>query len=256
MTESTQTVRGIRVHMRRSGKGEPLLFLHGITGAFQSEPFFDQLAGRFELIAPDHPGFGQSDDPEWIRSVRDVAMFYLDLLDDLDLSRVHVVGHSIGGWVAAEMAARNCTRLSSLTLIAPAGLRLKGVPVGDPFMASPDDAFVNLYADRRMGTTHLESYRGDAEIMLRNRFSFARLAWQPRLFDPDLGKWLHRVKVPACVMWGEDDRLIPPAYAALWKEHVPQAVMKNIKGCGHLPPVEQPSATAGAVLEFLAGVPQ
>src|SRR5688500_403320 len=107
MTESTQTVSDVRVHMRRSGKGEPLLFLHGITGAFQSEPFFDQLAARYEVIAPDHPGFGQSDDPDWIRSVRDVAMFYLDLLDELDLSRVHVVGHSMGGWTAAEMAVRN-----------------------------------------------------------------------------------------------------------------------------------------------------
>ena len=107
--------------MRRAGSGKAILFLHGAGGWPAWLPFFERLSQRFALTVPEHPGFGGSDDPQWLRDVPDLAMYYLDLLDSAFASPVHVIGHSLGGWTAAEAAVRNTRRIASLTLIAPAG---------------------------------------------------------------------------------------------------------------------------------------
>jgi len=132
-------VRDIAVRMARDGSGDPLLFLHGAGDWPEWGPFLDQLATRFDVMVPEHPGFGASDNPPWIRNVADVAMYYLDFLDALNAPPVHIVGHSLGGWIAAELAIRNCAQVRSLTLIALAGVRVKGVPSGDTFIWSPDE---------------------------------------------------------------------------------------------------------------------
>jgi pimeloyl-ACP methyl ester carboxylesterase len=238
--------------LQRKGSGPPLLFLHGAGGVPRWLPFFDDLAAQFDLIVPDHPGFGASDDPDWIRSVRDLALFYLDALDEMRLERVHVVGHSIGGWIAAQMAVYDCSRFASLTLIAPAGLRVKGVPMGDPFFWGAEEAVRNLYFDQRFADEQLaHPPMGDElERALKNRFSFAKLAWQPRLFDPDLEKWLRRVKVPAQVIWGESDKVIPAQYGDLWAQRLPQAKFSKVDKAGHLPHVERPEVVARLVKEL------
>ena len=119
-------VRGCKLHLRRGGHGEPLLFLHGAQGLNEHEPGIEALTANFDVLAPDHPGFGKSDQSDAVDDVGDLALFYLDLLDALELDRVHIVGQCIGGWLALEIAIRNTGRIKSLVLVNSAGLRVKG----------------------------------------------------------------------------------------------------------------------------------
>jgi pimeloyl-ACP methyl ester carboxylesterase len=251
-SEMQLKVDGVELHLQRQGSGQPLLFLHGAGGVPRWLPFFDALTAQFEVIVPDHPGFGASEDPDWMRSVRDLGLFYLDVMNVLGLEKVHVVGHSMGGWIAAQAAVYDCAGFASLTLIAPAGLRLKGAQMGDPFLWGAEEAVRNLYFDQRFADEVLAQPPSGEELdrLLKNRFTFAKLAWQPRLFDPDLEKWLRRVQVPAQVIWGSHDKLIPPQYAELWAQRLPQAEAKRIADAGHLPHVERPHEVARLVREL------
>ncbi|MFN0042501.1 MAG: alpha/beta fold hydrolase [Alphaproteobacteria bacterium] len=249
------TIDGCRIALRRGGKGEAMLYLHGANGAGTWAPFMAQLADKFDLIVPEHPGFGGSDMPDWLDTVGDLAYFYLDLIKALGLRRVHLVGASLGGWIAAELAVRSGHDLASLTAIAPAGLQLPGVPMGDPFLWSPEEAIRNLIFDQAQAERMLAvaPSAADEDAQMKNRFATARLAWQPRMFNPHLAKWLHRIAVPAHIVWGREDRLIPVAYAAAWGERVPGTRVTIVPECGHLPHVEKPAALVAAVAGFCAG---
>src|SRR5262249_36608794 len=146
--EIRHKTRDVNVRLRRDGKGEPLVFLHGAGGWPLWGPFLQSLAGKYDVLLPEHPSFGLSDNPAWLRNVGDLAMHSLYSLDGRGGPRVHLVGHSPGGWTAAELAARNTTRLRSLTLIAPAGVRVKGIPCGDNFIWSREEYFKNLIHDQ------------------------------------------------------------------------------------------------------------
>src|SRR5262249_3546334 len=124
--QSMHQVRDVAVPMLREGRGEPVVFLHGAGGLPPWNAFFDKLAARYDVLVPEHPGFSTPDNAKAIRGVADLAMYYLDFLDGLDAGPVHLVGQSLGGWVAAELAVRNCSRVKSLSLLAPAGVRVKG----------------------------------------------------------------------------------------------------------------------------------
>jgi pimeloyl-ACP methyl ester carboxylesterase len=241
--------------MLRGGKGEPLVFLHGAGGFPPWLPFFEKLAERYEVLIPEHPGFGTSDNPPWIRNVADLAMYYLDFLDELGMAKVHLVGHSLGGWLAAELAVRNTTWLASLTLLAPAGVRVKGIASGDNFIWSAEEAERNLWHDQKFADEVLGATPTDeeADIALTNRFMAAKFGWEPRWFNPALERWLHRIKVPTLVIWGEQDKLFPNAYAKVWKDRIPGRV-EIVPHCGHRPHIECPDATAKHVLGFLDGV--
>jgi pimeloyl-ACP methyl ester carboxylesterase len=251
--EHRHQVCDITVRLWRDGQGEALLYLHGAAGVPGWLPFFAQLAARHEVVVPEHPGFGTSDNPGWIRNVGDVAMYYLDFLDELDAQRVHLVGHSLGGWIAAELAVRNSTRLATLTLIAPAGIRVKGVPMGDNFIWSPEETARNLFYDQSFADNILAQVPSEEEAdrQLTNRFMAAKLGWEPRWFNPSLERWLHRIKVPTHVLWGADDKFLPSRYAELWRERVPGAKVDLIPQCGHLPHIEKADATAEKILGFL-----
>jgi len=253
---SDLTVRGVTVKVHRAGRGKTVLFLHGAGGVPQWLPFFDALAEHYQVLVPEHPGFGGSDDPPWIRSISDLALFYLDLVEEAGLDRIHLIGNSLGGWLAAEILIRDRARFRSLTQLAPAGIRVKGVPPGDNFIWGPEEALRNLYHDQAFADRILALTPSEAQmdVMLRNRFTVAKLGWQPRWYDPDLEKWLHRIKLPALVVWGGDDKIMPPAYAALWQERLPDARLVMLEACGHLPHVEHAAAVSRQVRDFIEGV--
>ena len=176
-------VSGVKVHLRQGGQGRPLLFLHGAGGVMGWTPFFQQLATGAQVWAPDHPGFGQSDDPGWIKHMPDLAMFYLDFLDQLAPEQgFDVVGHSIGGWLAAEIAVRNSRHVRSLTLMCSAGLRVPGTPMGDIFIWNDEESARHLVFDPAMRAARLAAQPSEeeADVLVRNKFSFAKLAWHPR----------------------------------------------------------------------------
>ena len=139
---------GGRVHVLRGGVGEPVLFLHAAGGAGVWHPFHQLLAeAGFTVLAPDHPGFGKSDDFPAAEAVDDLVYHYLDVLDALGLSRPHVVGGSFGGWIAAELAVHSPHRVGSLTLLSAAGLRIPDHPVADVFLMPPAQAAATLFHD-------------------------------------------------------------------------------------------------------------
>jgi pimeloyl-ACP methyl ester carboxylesterase len=183
-------------------------------------------------------------------------LFYLDLIDQLGLQDIDLVGNSLGGWLAAEIAVRNLSRIRSVSLIAPAGIRVRGMPCGDNFIWGPEEQVRNLFHDQAFADRVLGQTLDEAQmtIQLRNRFAATRFGWQPRWFNPDLEKWLHRIKVPAHVIWGDDDRLLPSGWAPHWKSCLPSATLTMIPRCGHLPHVEHADQTARAVIDFLKGV--
>jgi pimeloyl-ACP methyl ester carboxylesterase len=253
--ELRHPIRDIRVRLFRDGQGSRVVYLHGAGGIPGWIPMFERLAERHELLVPEHPGFGNSDLPGWIRNVADMAYYYLDFFEAMQAEDLHLVGFSLGGWIAAELAVRNCSRLRSLTLIAPAGIRIKGLATGDNFIWSPEEAARNLFHDQSYAELMLTQTLSEDEQdrQLANRYMAARLGWEPRWFNPDLERWLHRIKVPTLVLWGGDDRLFPAAFARRWGERVPGARVEVVPDCGHLLPIEKGEWAAQQILTFIAG---
>jgi pimeloyl-ACP methyl ester carboxylesterase len=253
MREEVVSIAGCRVPLRREGEGAPLLFLHGERGGGWS-PALVRLARRFAVIAPELPGFGGAETPDWFENIHDLAHFTQELIEALDLRGVHMLGLGLGGWVAAEAALGDRSRLASLALVAASGLHVKGTPVFDPFLATPEEEIRASVQDPTLADRLWAAAQAPeaVELQLKNRYAFARMAWAPRLHDPHLAKWLHRLRLPALVLWGEADRVLPPVLAARWAELLPQARLRLLPGCGHWPDLEQPEAFCAAVEEFIA----
>ena len=236
----------------RGGAGSPLLVLHGASGA-NWLPFMDKLAQKFDVIAPENPGFGESDTPDWLDSIHDLAYFYLDLLAELKLEDVHLVGLSLGGWVAAELAVRSTQRLASLTLSGAAGLYVAGVEQIDPFLRTDEQRLRDFFYDQsKAGEIIARALRPELEdIALKNRTTVARLTWQPRAHDPHLAKWLHRIDVPTLLIWGDHDRMFPKQHAFAYQKLIPGSKVVIVPECGHVPQIEQPELFVAEIEDFL-----
>ncbi|HEY3920431.1 MAG TPA: alpha/beta hydrolase [Stellaceae bacterium] len=257
MQESQIEVNGTRLHLYEDGPlgpkgGETVLFLHGAGGSNWS-PLLKLLAENHRVLAPEHPGFGRSQIPDWMMGVSDLAFFYLDFLEKLDLRNVHLVGHSLGGWTAAEIAIRNTSRLKSLGLLAPAGVRSPDVPFGDIFLWSPEEHARRMFYDKRFAEERLQQLKTmDQDIWLQNRAAAARLAWNPRLNNPQLPYWLHRIDVPVLFVWGTSDEICPFACADLYKKPIRNATLEAMADTGHALHTEKPKEVAAKLTAFIA----
>jgi len=250
-TEQLLDVRGTRIRVLRAGLGPPLIFLHGASGHVGWLPFLDTLARRFDVIAPEHPGFGASDDPAWLDQPGDLAYFYLDLMAQLGLKNVHLVGTSLGGWIAAELAVRNTSRLASLTLVCAVGITADGAVMDDIFRMSAEENARRFYFDPARVQRRLEGLKNaDARVLVRNRSTVVRLAY-PRFVNPQLAKWLHRVDVPTLLIWGENDGLVPVTFGEAYRRLIPNASLTVIPQAGHAPFEEQPEAFLARFEAFL-----
>ncbi|MCC6780902.1 MAG: alpha/beta hydrolase, partial [Hyphomicrobiales bacterium] len=237
--QSAIQVAGGDLRYCAAGEGPTVLFLHGIAG-HSWDPLSARLAGAHEVIAPEHPGFGRSPVPEWMLSVGDVAFFYLDVLEALDLRRVHLVGHGIGGWIAAEIAIRSCERLASLALLAPAGVQSARAPFDDIFAWSSEELAQRQFHDPAAAAQWQQARAAlDIDIILQDQTALARLAWTPRLCNLQLPFWLHRIAVPTLLVWGENDRVIPLACHETFKQEIRDAELLVLPRSGHALPIER-----------------
>jgi len=250
--EAFVTVCDCRTLVRRGGTGEPVLFLHGAGGFPGWQPFLAQLADRYDVMAPDHPGYGQSDYPPWLEEVADLAQFYLEFLKSCDLHGVQVIGHSLGGWIALEMATRSTARIKSVTVLSSAGIRVKGHGPPDLFAMDPEELVRALYHDQSLIEQQLSTPPTPEQLatMTRNRTTSARLGWNPRFFNPKLRKWLRRIDVPTHIIWGEQDKIFVPAYANELQNEIAGAKVTMIPDTGHMLLVEKADAVADAVVAF------
>lgn len=244
-------INGLKVRLQESGAGAPLLFLHGAGGANWS-PMLDELAQTFHVIAPEHPGFGRSRIPDWMMSIADLALFYLDFLESQKLSGVHLAGHSLGGWLAAEVAIRNTSRLKSIVLMAPAGIANPDAPFGDIFLWTPEEAARAQFHNQELAEKRL-AMTPDLEVVLQNKAAVARLAWQPRLSNPQLRHWIHRIDRPATLIWGREDKVVPYACHGAWVEGVDGLKLFTLDECGHAIQYEKPREAAAHIAKFCAG---
>jgi pimeloyl-ACP methyl ester carboxylesterase len=253
---STETFRiaDCSVNVMRGGKGPPLLFLHGSAGAGAWLPFMAALSERYDVIVPDHPGYGRSERPDWLDELSDLAYFYLDFIETLGLDAVHLVGHSLGGWIAAELAVRSTRRLDTLTLIAAAGIHVNGTPKGDLFLWPPEQRVRNLFVDQRLADQRLAQPLTDEQIdvALKNELTTADLAWQPRFHNPQLRKWLHRIDVPTLLAWGDSDKVFPSRYGEEYRDLIDGSRLEIFAACGHLPHVEKTDAFLDLFNSFTA----
>jgi len=245
-------VRGCSIRLMRGGAGDALLYLHGASGASWL-PVLQKLAQDYDVIAPEHPGFGESDTPDWLDNIHDLAYFYLDFLDELKLSGVHLVGNSLGGWIAAELAVRNTVPLASLTLSDAAGLHVPGVAQMDAFLGSDEDRLRKFFYDPKLAEEMIARILNPdlQDIALKNRATVARLVWQPRDHDPHLSKWLHRIDVPTLLVWGDHDRLFPLEHARAYLKLIPGAKLVIVPQCGHVPQIEKPNDFVAAFEAFV-----
>jgi pimeloyl-ACP methyl ester carboxylesterase len=252
---TTMQIAGIDLELFEAGQGPPLLWLHGGQGFNPKHQFVDLFAKRHRLIAPSHPGFGRSSLPDWLDSIDDIAHVYLELLDRLKLGSIDVVGTSIGGWIAAEMASKVPERIRRLVLVAPVGVKVGSVDkldIPDVFAMSQDDASRLLFHDpAKMKVDPTKLSDDEAAIMFRNRETLALLVWEPWMHNPKLRRRLHRAAMPALFLRGDSDGLVSADYINAYAKLLPNARTRTIAAAGHAPQLEQPQEFASAVLEFL-----
>lgn len=250
-----------RIVVQEGGVGTPLIFLHGL-GATSWDPFLAGLAASHRVIAPSLPGSsGGSTGLEHLLDHHDLFFLYQELLDallgELDVESVTLVGHSFGGWLAAELAAAEPARVSSLVLIAPLGLWNDADPVADFFALLPAELAAAAFHDASHPLALAMQDMGESEaekkvVMLRrardNR-AVARFIWP--IPDKGLSKRIQRVRAKTLLVWGESDGIVPPRYAEDFAGRIAGSRVEMIAAAGHLPQVEQPEATLTVVRAFL-----
>ena len=253
MSAEIVEINTCRLSVRRIGEGEPLLWLHGTDGLAEWPRIIDRLAETREVIVPDHPGFGATPVPDWMDDVSDLAYLYIGLIERLELANVDIVVHSLGGWIATEMAVRSTFLLNSLTLISAAGIHVKGHPKADIFMIDPDEQARLAYASPALGQAAGERAAAAKyqETAIANRVASARFGWNPRFHNPRLERWLGRIDIPTLIVWGAADRIFSPVHAAAFQRAIPGSRVAMIENAGHLPHIERMEETHAAITAFI-----
>ena len=253
MTTSTEThtteqveVAGRRVQYLRGGSGDPVLVLHHSIGNHGWMPVHERLAASRQVLVPDLPGYGQSERPEWARETRDVAILILQLLDKLGHGPVPVVGLGLGGWIAAEMATMNQSRISALVLVGAPGIQPEEGEILDQML-------IDYHEYVRAGFSSEESYAAEfgedpapevRELWDFSREMTARLTWKPYMFNRRLPHLLHEVQTPTLLVWGAADAIVPMAVAQAYAAALPNASIEVVADCGHFVDMEQPDRLA------------
>lgn len=257
------TRRGIdaKIHVSGPTGGAPLLYLHGAGGLFPTEPLLEHLAATYRVHAPEWPGFGEEPTEGHLEDMLDFTLHGWDLVDALGLERPHLVGHSMGGMIAAEMATLNPAGLGRLVLVAAAGLWIDAHPAPDIFAMLPFELAETLFADPRIGEAMLTAGLDFSDDDALKRFlvgNARRLGTAGKILFPipnrRLSKRLYRVTNPTLLLWGRQDRLFPTVYAERYAELLTAtaAEIRHVEGAGHMLPYEQPTAAAEAISSFLA----
>jgi len=244
-----------KIQLERFGKGKPLLLLQGEETYEAGSPFVEELAKKYEVIMPWAPGYGRSTLPDSIWRPEDISYLWLDLLDQLKLTKVNVVGCSLGGWLAAEMASKSCERIGKMVLIDPLGVKLGGKfdrDIEDIYFHTAERVEAMKWHDPANDPRDLTKLSMRAlQSVARHRETTAKLCWNPYFHNPALKYRLNRVTVPTLVLWGASDKLAKPSYGRGYAKRMPKARFKTVAKAGHFPHIEQPEATLKEIRTFL-----
>ena len=251
-------VGGVRTVVKAIGRGKPILFLHGAS-TLEGFDFAAGLADRFRVLAASHPGFGFSGDAPHVAGMADMILHYLNLLDAMKLAeKPHLMGFSMGGWMATELAAIARERFDKVVLVAPAGLNDPAHPATNLGAVAPQDLPGYLAHDVRVALVH---FPDGTDLAFAERFgadraregeTLGRLLAPFGMGHPNLRRFLARITNPALVVWGTEDRLLPASQAPLFVEALPNATLLLVEDAGHFVMQEKPE-TLARIGDFLAG---
>ena len=248
-------VHGIELETVRRGAGRPILLLHGFQTIDPAARFLDLLARHGEIIAPSSPGFGKSSRPKDFDTVYDLVHLYLELADTLSPEKVTLIGLSFGGWLAAEVGAACSDRLRKLVLVDPVGIKVSGPDtpdILDIFNRSPDEVRQKSWHDPDRFAPDFNAMSDEAlTVYARNREALCLYAWHPYMYNPQLPRWLGRIKVPTLLLWGDSDRVVTPDYGRAYSRLIRGSRFELIERAGHHPEIEQPEAFVERVSRFL-----
>ena len=242
----------VKLRVRRAGQGRPVLVLHHDIGTPDRLPFYDALADRFDVLVPNHPGFGVPERPQWMRHPRDIAALYQWMLAELGVERPSLIGLGFGGWVAAEMAALAPRDFHRVVLVGAMGIK---PPEGDIF----DQAIVS-YIDYAKAGFHDEGAFGQVfgdvstdQLVAWDlcREMCFRIAWKPYMYSQTLPHLLGGVRAPALIVWGSDDKIVPRGAGELYARSFREGRIETVANAGHCVDMEQPDALARLVTPFI-----
>lgn len=242
----------------RAGTGAPLLYFHGAGGLRNGfTPELEALAKHYDVIVPTHPGWDDTRGLDHIDDIHDLVMYYQDFADELGLASFNLAGHSIGGMFAAEFAAARPDMVKKLVLTAPVGLWMDEAPVTDIFTLMPPELPGVLFGDlsNPVIPTLFKPPANEDEMAEAYYFQLANFSATGKFIwpipDKGLKKRLHRIKAPTLILWGEQDRLAPPAYGPLFQSKIEKAQLATVPGAGHMLPLENTGAWAKEIVDFL-----
>ncbi|WP_333827952.1 alpha/beta fold hydrolase [Pararhodobacter sp.] len=250
-------IGGVKTVIKAIGSGKPVFFLHG-AATLEGFDFAAELADRFRVLCPSHPGMGFSGDAPHIADISDFLVHYLNLLDALNLSeKPHLIGFSMGGWLATELAAIARDRFDKVVLMAPAGLNDPAHPAANLGTIPPQELPGYLTHDVSVALRYFpdgsdpaaaEAFGADR---MREGETVGKLCATQGMGQPNLKRFMNRITNPTLVVWGAEDRILPASQAPLWIEALPNAQLLTVAGTGHLIAQENPE-TLRKIGDFLA----
>jgi pimeloyl-ACP methyl ester carboxylesterase len=256
--EQSFQVGGNSLTVKTGGSGKPLLVLHEELGDPGWLRWHGELAGSHSLMIPQHPGYGKSPLIKWIRNVRDLAAFYGRFIREQGLAPIDVIGFSMGGWIAAEMAVNDPKQFRHLVLVGATGVKPPQGEIADMFTVSAR-AYLNLSVHDPQGTAEFaELYGGQHspeqfEAWEEARAESSRIAWQPYMFNPSLPYLLEGVNgLPTLIVWGRQDRVVPLSAGELYHKSIPGSELLALDRSGHRPEIEKQSEFTERLKRFLA----
>jgi len=252
---STRTVNvagigPVELTVEERGHGKPFLVLHGGAGPQSVAKFAQLLAekGSNRVLTPTHPGFGGTSRPERLDNVAKLAALYLTLVDDLGLEDVTIMGNSVGGWIAAEVALLGSARISDIVLLDAVGIEVEGHPVADVSgLSMPEIQALSFYDPTPFRVDPATIPDAQKTVMAANSAALAVYAGSPAMADPTLLGRLGGISIPTLVLWGESDQIVPPAYGEAYAAAIPGARFEVLPATGHMPQMETPALVLDAV---------
>jgi pimeloyl-ACP methyl ester carboxylesterase len=258
-TEQCVDAAGITVEIRRGGRGAPLLVIHGELGVPGWLEAYQRLADSFDVIVPSLPGYGRSTRPDWIMGVHDLAAWITWFARDLDLRMpVNLIGCSLGGWVAAEIATVAPQFINKLVLVGAMGVKPEAGEIFDYFLESGITGLRRSFHQPDASAEFMRYYGKsltpeDIELVEQHREMTCRVAWKPYMHSLTLPHLLPGVRTPTLIVWGRQDTVAPLNCGELYQRAIKRSRLATIDNCGHMPEMERPEEFAGLVRTFLNG---
>ena len=245
-------VAGTKTQVLKRGEGAPLLVLHGAGGNPGWMPYHQTLSHRFTVYAPSHPGYNKTERPDWVRTITDVAHFYLGFMQVLGLEKVSLMGFSMGGWLAAEIAAMCPSSVKGMVLVDAVGIKPPVGEIAEMLMVSPKQMQKLAYYDISNAPDLDNLTQEEQEVAWRNREMTSRLCWKPYMHNPNLPEYLKLIQVAALIVWGRQDGVVPLNCGEIYHRALQGSTLHVIDQCSHAPQFEKPEEFLDVTMGFLS----